>query len=305
MMQGAPANLLLHDDALGNLAWAVGSRARDDLRVGRRVLRAAGLAGDRRPVGQLTPTEQQVVALAVALAPRPRLLLADEPDQPPRARRRATRCSTCSSRRRTASGTAVLVVTHDDAVAARMQRMVHLRDGRVGEEATAEGRWSVVGTDGSLQLPQALRADWADGSLVSVEEVAPGELRVRRVGAGGGRAAATGGAGLSERMRVRVRCGCVAAPTSRPRREARPGFPTLRLVGLVVRRPDGAPSSPIDLVVPPARRSCSSATPTASPRPCCGWSRGSSSRSPDASSCTPPAAPPWGSSRVSTSCSAP
>jgi len=80
-----------------------------------------------------------------------------------------------------AAGTAVLVVTHDDAVAARMQRMVHLRDGRVGEEATAEGRWSVLGTDGSLQLPQGLRADWPDGALVSVDEVAPGELRVRRV----------------------------------------------------------------------------------------------------------------------------
>jgi putative ABC transport system ATP-binding protein len=141
MMQGAPANLLLHDDAVGNVAWAVGSRERDDLRVGRRVLRAAGLVGDRRPVGLLTPTEQQV--------------------------------------------------------AARMQRMVHLRDGRVGEEATAEGRWSVVGTDGSLQLPQALRADWSDGALVSVEEVAPGELRVRRVdetdGRSGGRT--TGDAG--------------------------------------------------------------------------------------------------------------
>lgn len=53
-------------------------------------------------------------------------------------------------------------------------------------EATAEGRWSVVGTDGSLQLPQALRSDWADGSLVTVEQVAPGELRVRRVESGDG-----------------------------------------------------------------------------------------------------------------------
>ena len=75
---------------------------------------------------------------------------------------------------------------HDDDVAARMQRMVHLRDGRVGEEATAAGRWSVVGTDGSLQLPQALRTEWTDGTLVSVEEVAPGELRIRRSDGGGG-----------------------------------------------------------------------------------------------------------------------
>ena len=180
MMQGAPANLLLHDDAVGNVAWAVGSRERDDLRVGRRVLRAAGLVGDPRPVGLLTPTEQQVVALAVALAPRPRLLLADEPTSRlgPEARDALLDLLVETTEE---AGTAVLVVTHDDAVAARMQRMVHLRDGRVGEEATAEGRWSVVGTDGSLQLPQALRADWSDGALVSVEQVAPGELRVRRV----------------------------------------------------------------------------------------------------------------------------
>lgn len=185
MMQGAPANLLLHEDAVGNVAWAVGSRERDDLRIGRRVLRAAGLVGDRRPVGQLTPTEQQVVALAVALAPRPRLLLADEPTSRlgPGARDALLDLLVETTDE---AGTAVLVVTHDDAVAARMQRMVHLRDGRVGEEATAEGRWSVVGTDGSLQLPQELRADWSDGALVSVEQVASGELRVRRVDAGSG-----------------------------------------------------------------------------------------------------------------------
>jgi len=180
MMQGASANLLLHDHALGNVAWAVGSRDREALRVGRRVLRTAGLAGDRRPVGRLTPTEQQVVALAVALAPRPRLLLADEPTSRlgPSARDALLALLVETTQE---AGTAVLVVTHDDAVAARMQRMVHLRDGRVGEEATAEGRWSVVGTDGSLQLPQALRTGWPDGALVSVEETSPGELRVRRV----------------------------------------------------------------------------------------------------------------------------
>jgi putative ABC transport system ATP-binding protein len=182
-MQGAAANLLLHDDAAGNLAWAVGSRERDDLAVGRRVLRAAGLVGDRRPVGRMTPTEQQVVALAVALAPRPRLLLADEPTSRLGTTARDALLDLLVDTA-DAAGTAVLVVTHDDAVAARMQRRCTMRDGRVGEEATAEGRWSVLGTDGSLQLPQALRAEWADGALVSVEEVAPGELRVRRVDEG-------------------------------------------------------------------------------------------------------------------------
>ncbi|MET4052787.1 putative ABC transport system ATP-binding protein [Frigoribacterium sp. PvP054] len=179
MMQGAPANLLAHEDAAGNLDRAVGG-SREAVRVGRRVLRAGGVLGDRRPVGRLTPTEQQVVALAVALAPRPRLLLADEPTSRLGETARDALLDLLVDTA-DAAGTAVLVVTHDDAVAARMQRMVHLRDGRVGEEATAEGRWSVLGTDGSLQLPQGLRTDWPDGALVSVDEVAPGELRVRRV----------------------------------------------------------------------------------------------------------------------------
>ena len=65
-----------------------------------------------------------------------------------------------------------------DATVAQVHHALHAGG---DEEATAEGRWSVLGTDGSLQLPQGLRADWPDGALVSVVEVAPGELRVRRV----------------------------------------------------------------------------------------------------------------------------
>jgi ABC-type multidrug transport system ATPase subunit len=38
-------------------------------------------------------------------------------------------------------------------------------------------------------------------------------------------------------------------PRARPDEEARVGSPALRLVGLVVRRPDGSPSAPIDLDV--------------------------------------------------------
>lgn len=38
-------------------------------------------------------------------------------------------------------------------------------------------------------------------------------------------------------------------PRAHPAEEARVGFPVLRLVGLVVRRPDGSPSAPVDLDV--------------------------------------------------------
>jgi putative ABC transport system ATP-binding protein len=73
------------------------------------------------------------VAIARALANRPRLLLADEPtgelDQ-------ATGEQIISLVDRLhADGMAVLVVTHDPAVAARAQRLLRMRDGRIVEDA--------------------------------------------------------------------------------------------------------------------------------------------------------------------------
>ena len=179
MLQGAATNLLLHDDALGNVAHALRGREQGNgLAVARRVLAAEGLADDRRPIGAMTPAEQQVAALAVAMAATPRLLLVDEPtsqlDDDARDRLLDVLVEVTDE-----TGTAVLMVTHDEQVASRMQRMIHLRDGRIGEEATAAGRYAVVGTDGSLQLPDALRAEWPAGALVDVARTGPGEIRLR------------------------------------------------------------------------------------------------------------------------------
>jgi ABC-type lipoprotein export system ATPase subunit len=74
----------------------------------------------------------QRVAIARALANRPRLLLADEPtgelDQ-------ATGDQIISMIDRLhADGMAVVVVTHDPAVAARAHRLLRMRDGAIVEE---------------------------------------------------------------------------------------------------------------------------------------------------------------------------
>jgi ABC-type lipoprotein export system ATPase subunit len=76
----------------------------------------------------------QRVAIARALANRPRLLLADEPtgelDQ-------ATGDQIVGLfDRLNAGGTAVVVVTHDNAVAARASRVIRMRDGRIVEDTT-------------------------------------------------------------------------------------------------------------------------------------------------------------------------
>ncbi len=82
--------------------------------------------------GQLSGGEQQRVALARAFAPRPRLLLADEPtgnlDQ-------ATGEAVMDLlfRLRAETGTTLLLITHDAHLAARCSRRVHLADGMVVE----------------------------------------------------------------------------------------------------------------------------------------------------------------------------
>ena len=75
----------------------------------------------------------QRVAIARALANRPGLLLADEPtgelDQ-------ATGEQIVQLLDRLhADGTAVVVVTHDPAVAARAHRLLRMRDGRIVDES--------------------------------------------------------------------------------------------------------------------------------------------------------------------------
>jgi putative ABC transport system ATP-binding protein len=82
---------------------------------------------------ELSGGEMQRVAIARALANRPRLLLADEPtgelDQ-------STGDQIVSLLDRLhADGTAVVVVTHDQAVASRAHRLIRMRDGSIVEDA--------------------------------------------------------------------------------------------------------------------------------------------------------------------------
>jgi putative ABC transport system ATP-binding protein len=99
------------------------------------LLEYVGLAAraDHRP-SQLSGGEMQRVAIARALANRPRLLLADEPtgelDQ-------ATGEHVASLLDRVnADGTALVIVTHDNDLAARARRVLTMRDGRIDGEIT-------------------------------------------------------------------------------------------------------------------------------------------------------------------------
>jgi putative ABC transport system ATP-binding protein len=99
----------------------------------RELLEYVGLAAraDHRP-SQLSGGEMQRVAIARALANRPQLLLADEPtgelDE-------ATGEQVAALLDRVnADGTALVIVTHDPALADRARRVLTMRDGRIEGE---------------------------------------------------------------------------------------------------------------------------------------------------------------------------
>lgn len=110
------------------------ARARD-------LLAYVGLsARERHRPAQLSGGEQQRVAIARALANRPAILLADEPTGELDARTGADVIELFRQLR--ADGTTLVVVTHDEHLAAAAQRVVHMRDGIVVEESDAGARRS-------------------------------------------------------------------------------------------------------------------------------------------------------------------
>ena len=175
MLQGALSNLLPWATPQENLDYAM--RGRNPAQTLVDVLGVTGVADERRPVAALDPAAQQAVALAVAMAGVPRLLLVDEPtselDDPDRDLLLDALIEVTAD-----VGTTVLIVTHDEDVASRMQRMVRMRDGRIGSEGLRHEQFAVIGADGSVQLPDGFSATWPPGSRVEVTAVSSTQLRL-------------------------------------------------------------------------------------------------------------------------------
>ena len=87
--------------------------------------------------GVLSGGQRQRLAIARALANQPTLLLADEPTGALDSEGGAEIMELF--RRLHAGGQAILLVTHDDDVAATADRIVHMRDGRIEGSNTGLG----------------------------------------------------------------------------------------------------------------------------------------------------------------------
>ncbi|MER7278160.1 ATP-binding cassette domain-containing protein [Dactylosporangium sp. NPDC000244] len=173
VLQGASRNLLPYLTAEQNVRFAqraVPGDRRRGLPEPRDVLAMVGLTGrarNRQRPQRLSPGERQRLALAVGLAGRPGLLLADEPTSQLDPRARDEVLTALDAVRR--AGTTVVVVTHDPDVGRRLGRTVTIRDGRVGAEGRRGEDYAVVGRDGTVHLPQDVLRMLPPGTLVGVE----------------------------------------------------------------------------------------------------------------------------------------
>ncbi|TMD32166.1 MAG: ABC transporter ATP-binding protein [Chloroflexi bacterium] len=165
--QQTARNLLPYLSAVENVALPMVLDGRSDTARALALLDLVGLAdrADHRP-DRLSGGEQQRVAIAVALANGPEVVLADEPTGELDSE---TSAEVFALLRRVNAehGTTIVVVTHDPLVADQVGRTVAIRDGRTssetvrrtelvgdGHQVVAE-EFAVLDRAGRLQLPRA------------------------------------------------------------------------------------------------------------------------------------------------------
>jgi ABC-type lipoprotein export system ATPase subunit len=163
--QQTSRNLLPYLTAAENVELPMtleGVRRKDRRGRVRELLRLVGL--DRRaghPPDALSGGEQQRVAVAIALANNPRVLLADEPTGELDSENSAHLFETLQAVSHEL-GVTVVVLTHDPLVSESVERTIGIRDGRTatetlrrieGEEMVAE-ELAVLDRAGRLQLPR-------------------------------------------------------------------------------------------------------------------------------------------------------
>jgi putative ABC transport system ATP-binding protein len=138
-----------------------GLRRREKRVWSKDLLQAVGLYERRRHrLAQLSGGEQQRVAIAVALANKPVLLLADEPTGEVDSATAQTILDTFRNLSQTL-GLTTIIVTHDPRIVGQVDRVVAIRDGKTSTETIRQ----------VAQLEQAMIGERPPEEEVSAEEV--------------------------------------------------------------------------------------------------------------------------------------
>ncbi|MCX4746351.1 ABC transporter ATP-binding protein [Kitasatospora sp. NBC_01287] len=166
---------------LNGTRWAPGLARRRAARAAE-LLEAIGIGhlADRRPA-QLSGGEQQRVAIAVAMANNPSVVLADEPTGELDSETAAGIFEAFRTVNRELGAT-VVIVTHDPMVAGEVRRTVAIRDGRTssevlrqtstdeqGQETVSEREYVMLDRTGRVQLPREFLAALGMEHRVAVE----------------------------------------------------------------------------------------------------------------------------------------
>jgi putative ABC transport system ATP-binding protein len=167
--QQTSRNLLPYLNAKENVELPLileGMRGADRRSYAIELLGLVGMAdrGDHKP-DQLSGGEQQRVAVAIALANRPRVLFADEPTGELDTETAAEIFATLRAANREL-GVTVVVLTHDPLVSEQVDRTIAIRDGRtstetlrrrevdeLGDHQVLAEEFAVLDRTGRLQLP--------------------------------------------------------------------------------------------------------------------------------------------------------
>ena len=167
--QQTTRNLLPYLDAKENIELPLvldGMRGADRREYAGELLSLVGMSerADHRP-DQLSGGEQQRVAIAIALANRPKVLLADEPTGELDTETAGDVFGTLRAANHQL-GVTVVVLTHDPLVSERVDRTIAIRDGRtstetlrrseiddLGDQRVIAEEFAVLDRAGRLQLP--------------------------------------------------------------------------------------------------------------------------------------------------------
>jgi len=132
--QNSEKNLIPYLTAIENIEMVMKLRGNHDRKKAEQLLQSVGLINKKNSkLKQLSGGEQQRVAIAIGISSNPKILLADEPTGSVDSAT-ASDIMNVFRRLQKESDLTIIIVTHDNKLAAKVDRVVLIRDGRTSTE---------------------------------------------------------------------------------------------------------------------------------------------------------------------------